>query len=109
MRAAVDDPRHRRFALAYAVGSLVAQALWVAGALRGGPFAVDGAVLPLVAAGLAIAFALWWSYFASLGPGALERNRRAAFAWGYGHYDAPMLRQAVGAPLSRRRDRSRAT
>lgn len=36
LRAAHDDPPHRAFALTYAVGTVVAQALWLAGAVASG-------------------------------------------------------------------------
>jgi low temperature requirement protein LtrA len=36
LRSAYADPPHRAFALTYAVGSVVAQALWVIGAVAGG-------------------------------------------------------------------------
>jgi low temperature requirement protein LtrA len=49
LRAAYDDPRHRGFALTYAAGSSLAQALWLGGALLHGP---PRAVLFALALGL---------------------------------------------------------
>jgi low temperature requirement protein LtrA len=160
VRSGVADRLHRAFALTYAVGSAIAQVLWVFGALlpglgRWGLFAlalmvelatpmlavrrspdrvfhpghiaeryglftiivlgesilavslglreVVGAsalapdALIAVIAVLAIAFALWWLYFDTLGADALVRNRQAAFAWGYGHYAIFAGVAAIGA------------
>lgn len=38
LRSAAADPVHRAFAVTYAAGSALAQALWVLGAVLGGPF-----------------------------------------------------------------------
>lgn len=48
-------------------------------------------------AALLIAFALWWTYFDSVGAEGLTRNRRAAFTWGYGHYFLFAALAAIGA------------
>lgn len=61
---------------------------------------LTGEVLVLVAAGLSIAFAMWWLYFSTLGTAALDRNRRAAFVWGYGHYGLFAALAAVGAGVT---------
>ena len=54
-------------------------------------------VLLAVGCALVIAAALWWAYFAALSTEALERNRAAAFFWGYGHYAIFAAIAAVGA------------
>ncbi|MBL8930567.1 MAG: low temperature requirement protein A [Kineosporiaceae bacterium] len=46
---------------------------------------------------LVIAFALWWLYFDALGREGLQRNRKAAFVWGYGHYLLFAAIAAIGA------------
>lgn len=160
LRAAHDDPAHRRFAQRYAVGTLAAQTLWLAGlltpeparptiwitalavelgtpllAVRASPgrvfhpghiteryglftiivlgetiLAVSIAIRDSLAAeqlagpglltataALLIAFALWWTYFDSVGAEGLTRNRRAAFIWGYGHYVLFAALAAIGA------------
>lgn len=54
-------------------------------------------VLLVVGSALTIAFHLWWLYFDALGAEALERNRAAAFVWGYGHYAIFAAIAAIGA------------
>lgn len=51
----------------------------------------------IVATALVIAFGLWWIYFDALSRDALTRNRKAAFAWGYGHYALFAAVAAIGA------------
>jgi low temperature requirement protein LtrA len=160
LRSAHADRRHRGFALTYALGSVLAQVLWVAGALSPGPArvalfvlalavelvtpvlavrrspdrvfhpahvaeryglftiivlgesilavsvglrevidasALVPAVLVAVVATLVVTFATWWLYFDTLGAQALVRGRRAAFAWGYGHYLVFAATAAIGA------------
>jgi len=63
--------------------------------VEGGLVAAD--VLLAVGCALVIAAALWWAYFAALSTEALERNRAAAFFWGYGHYAIFAAIAAVGA------------
>jgi low temperature requirement protein LtrA len=55
------------------------------------------AVLVAVVATLVVTFATWWLYFDTLGAQALVRGRRAAFAWGYGHYLVFAATAAIGA------------
>lgn len=163
LRSAAADRVHRAFALTYAAGAMVAQILWVAGALAGGEgrvvllsaalvtelatpvlavrrspgrvfhprhiaeryglftiivlgetvlagavgfrqavdsSGVDLAVLLVAGSALVICFAMWWLYFEFLGSDALERNRRAAFLWGYGHYVLFAGMAAVGAGVA---------
>lgn len=160
LRAAHDDPDHRRFAQRYALGTLAAQSLWLAGLLVPAParaaiwtaalavelgtpmlavrvapgrvfhpghiaeryglftiivlgetiLAVSVAIRDSLAvqqlagpglltatAALLIAFALWWTYFDSVGSEGLTRDRRAAFTWGYGHYVLFASLAAIGA------------
>jgi low temperature requirement protein LtrA len=160
LRAAHDDPAHRRFAQRYAIGTLAAQTLWLTGllipaparlaiwtaalavelgtpilAVRAAPgrvfhpghiaeryglftiivlgetilavsvairdsLAIDQLARPgllTALAALLIAFALWWTYFDSVGAEGLSRNRRAAFTWGYGHYLLFAALAAIGA------------
>lgn len=167
LRSAAADPAHRGFALTYAAGSVLAQVLWVVGALpvgaaawpirvlalavelatpmlavrrspgpvfhaghiaeRYGLFtlivlgetllavatglrdAVEGATptgraAVLAASALVIAFTLWWIYFDRLGREGLQRNRRAAFVWGYGHYLLFAAIAAVGAGVQAQLD-----
>lgn len=62
--------------------------------------AVDALLAPglvIASAALFIAFALWWTYFDTVGAEGLTRNRRAAFAWGYGHYFLFAALAAIGA------------
>lgn len=160
LRAAHDDPAHRAFALRYAGGTVLAQALWLGAlavpapgrlavwalalavdlgtpmlAVRAAPgrvfhpehvaeryglftiivlgetilavsvgirdsLAVDQLLaegLLIASAALLMAFALWWTYFDTVGAEGLTRNRRAAFAWGYGHYVLFAALAAIGA------------
>lgn len=64
----------------------------------------DAAGVVIAASALAIAFALWWLYFDTLGREGLERNRRAAFVWGYGHYVIFVSVAAVGAGVQAQLD-----
>lgn len=160
LRSARADRAHRAFALTYALGSVLAQVLWVGGALAPSPLrvvlfvlalavelgtpvlavrrspdrvfhpahiaeryglftiivlgesilaasvglrevidasALAPGVLVAVVATLVVTFATWWLYFDTLGAQALVRNRRAAFAWGYGHYLVFAGTAAIGA------------
>lgn len=56
-------------------------------------------ILGMVAATLIVAFALWWFYFDTLSPEALEGYNFAAFVWGYGHYFVYAAIAAVGVGL----------
>lgn len=53
---------------------------------------------------LVVAFGLWWLYFDTLGREGLERNRRAAFLWGYGHYVIFASVAAIGAGVQAQLD-----
>ncbi|GAA2231833.1 low temperature requirement protein A [Herbiconiux moechotypicola] len=53
----------------------------------------------LAASGLALLFGLWWVYFLQPAHEGLERNRRWAYFWGYGHYLVFAALAAVGAGL----------
>lgn len=162
VRSGIVDPGHRGFAFTYAAGSIIAQVLWLAGALVGAvaglvifvialgvelatPIAAVGRtpdrvfhprhiaeryglftiivlgetilavstglseviedglleadVLLAVFAALLLAAAVWWIYFATLSTDALERNRAAAFGWGYGHYVIFAAVAAMGAGI----------
>ncbi|MEY3074023.1 MAG: hypothetical protein RLZZ554_697 [Actinomycetota bacterium] len=46
---------------------------------------ISAATVIVSASTLVVAFSVWWIYFDTLGRQALERHRRAAFVWGYGH------------------------
>jgi low temperature requirement protein LtrA len=59
--------------------------------------ALDLTVLTVSGSALLITFALWWLYFDTLGREGLERNRRASFVWGYGHYVIYASVAAIGA------------
>lgn len=54
-------------------------------------------VVLVTGSALVVAFAFWWLYFDVLGSEGLTRNRRAAFAWGYGHLAVYAGIAAVGA------------
>lgn len=58
---------------------------------------LDLVTITLCAAALITAFAIWWLYFDTLGREALERHRRAAFIWGYGHALLYASIAAIGA------------
>lgn len=53
----------------------------------------------IVGCALVVAAAVWWAYFGTLGTDALERHRRAAFLWGYGHYVVFAAVAAIGAGI----------
>jgi low temperature requirement protein LtrA len=167
IRAARQDVAHRRFATRYAVGIVVAQAIWLSAlavpaparlgvwalaivvdlltpiwatrvapgrvfhaghiAERYGLFTliVLGETILAVAIGardvidagvlnigtviicgtaLTVAFGIWWLYFDTLGREALERHRRAAFIWGYGHALLYASIAAIGAGVQAQLD-----
>jgi len=56
-------------------------------------------LVPLVAGGLVIVFAMWWLYFDRSDWELLTSLRRAIF-WGYGHYVVFASAAAVGAGLA---------
>lgn len=58
---------------------------------------LDVATVTMCTAALVTAFGVWWLYFDTLGRDALERNRRAAFVWGYGHAILYASIAAIGA------------
>ena len=58
---------------------------------------LDLATVAMCAAALVTAFSVWWLYFDTLGRDALERNRKAAFIWGYGHAILYASIAAIGA------------
>lgn len=51
-------------------------------------------------AGFAILFCLWWLYFNDSIHDLLNKNKKIAFAWGYGHYVIFASAAAVGAALA---------
>lgn len=53
---------------------------------------------------LVVAFGIWWLYFDTLGRQALERHRRAAFIWGYGHALLYAAIAAIGAGVQAQLD-----
>lgn len=53
---------------------------------------------------LTVAFGIWWLYFDTLGRQALERHRRAAFIWGYGHALLYASIAAIGAGVQAQLD-----
>lgn len=171
LRSARDDEVHRRFALTYAAGHVLAQLTWLAAlAVEGGarwagylvalgielatPMsavrrspdrvfhpghiaeryglftlivlgetllavtvglrdAVEGetstaAAVLLTGPVLIIAFGVWWLYFDALGREGLQRNRKAAFVWGYGHYLLFAAVAAIGAGAQAQLDGSAA-
>ena len=58
---------------------------------------IDTATVAICASALVAAFGVWWLYFDTLGRKALERHRRAAFTWGYGHALLYASIAAIGA------------
>lgn len=65
---------------------------------------LEAATIVTCAGGLATAFGIWWLYFDSLGRDALERHRRAAFIWGYGHAALYASIAAIGAGVAAQLD-----
>lgn len=53
----------------------------------------------VIGAGLAMTFALWWTYFLIPSATILAVNRHKAFAWGYGHAFVYAAIAGVGAGL----------
>ncbi|WP_438352947.1 low temperature requirement protein A [Microbacterium sp. CJ88] len=53
----------------------------------------------VIGAGVALTFALWWTYFLLPSGPVLEVARDRAFPWGYGHYFVFAAIAAVGAGL----------
>lgn len=82
--------------------TILAVAVGMRDGVADGSFDAAGAVI--AASALVIAFALWWLYFDTLGREGLERNRRAAFVWGYGHYVIFVSVAAVGAGVQAQLD-----
>jgi low temperature requirement protein LtrA len=53
----------------------------------------------VVVAGIGLAFGLWWTYFLVPSGEVLERHRRRAWVWGYGHILIYAAIAATGAGL----------
>jgi len=53
----------------------------------------------VIGAGIAMSFALWWSYFSLPSAEVLEQHRDRSFVWGYGHAFIFASIAAVGAGL----------
>lgn len=53
----------------------------------------------VIGAGIAMTFALWWTYFLVPSAPVLARHRDRAFVWGYGHALVFLSIAAVGASL----------
>jgi low temperature requirement protein LtrA len=164
LRAALQDPHHRRTALTYAAFIVGAQIGWVVLAVAdlpiaeffaiatvlflielGGPIVAErrssgspwhahhlaeryglltiialgevifgtvasvaalvesqgwsGEAVIVVAAGIGLAFGLWWNYFMLPSGRILSRHRKRAFAWAYGHIVMFATIAATGAGL----------
>jgi len=65
---------------------------------------LDTSTVAVCAAALVAAFSIWWLYFDTLGREALERHRRAAFIWGYGHALLYASIAAIGAGVQAQLD-----
>lgn len=65
---------------------------------------LDSSTVIVCASALATAFAIWWLYFDTLGSNALERHRKAAFIWGYGHALLYAAIAALGAGVAAQLD-----
>lgn len=65
---------------------------------------LDASTVAVCAAALVAAFSIWWLYFDTLGREALERHRRAAFIWGYGHALLYASIAAIGAGVQAQLD-----
>ncbi|WP_370247908.1 low temperature requirement protein A [Nocardioides sp.] len=87
--------RYGLFALIVIGESVLALAVALESAVEGEVPTPD--LVAVVAAGAAVAFAVWWIYFDALGRDGLTRHRRAAFTWGYGHYVLYAAVAAAGA------------
>lgn len=68
---------------------------------RGG---LDVGIVLVCCSALVMCFAIWWLYFDTLGRQALERHRRAAFIWGYGHAVLFAAIAAIGADVQAQLD-----
>lgn len=53
----------------------------------------------VIGAGIAMTFALWWTYFMVPSAPVLEHHRNRSFPWGYGHTLIFMSVAAIGAGL----------
>jgi low temperature requirement protein LtrA len=60
---------------------------------------VSASLLVISAAGLALIFGLWWTYFDRPAADGLRTSPRGAFRWGYGHLIVFASLAAVGAGL----------
>jgi low temperature requirement protein LtrA len=60
---------------------------------------VSGSLLIIAAAGLALIFGLWWTYFDRPAADGLRVSPRGVFRWGYGHLIVFASLAAVGAGL----------
>lgn len=87
--------RYGLFTLIVLGETILAVSIGARDVIAGG--SLDGATITLCAAALITAFAIWWLYFDTLGREALERHRRAAFIWGYGHALLYASIAAIGA------------
>jgi low temperature requirement protein LtrA len=65
---------------------------------------VDVGTVIICITALTVAFGIWWLYFDTLGRQALERHRRAAFIWGYGHALLYAAIAAIGAGVQAQLD-----
>lgn len=87
--------RYGLFTLIVLGETILAVSIGARDVIAGG--SLDGATGTLCSAALITAFAIWWLYFDTLGREALERHRRAAFIWGYGHALLYASIAAIGA------------
>jgi low temperature requirement protein LtrA len=60
---------------------------------------LDRDLIAVAVGGLLLLFALWWTYFLKPAAEQLDRRRRTAYWWGYGHYGIFAGLAAIGAAL----------
>jgi low temperature requirement protein LtrA len=77
--------------------SVLAATMGVAGSLEAN--GVSGGLVVVAMAGLVLLFSLWWLYFLEPAGHALERERRRAYLWGYGHFGMFAALAAIGSGL----------
>lgn len=94
--------RYGLFTLIVLGETILAVSVGARDVIDGGGLDVDTVVI--CASALTVAFGVWWLYFDTLGRQALERHRRAAFVWGYGHALLYASIAAIGAGVQAQLD-----
>lgn len=94
--------RYGLFALIVLGETILSVSMGIRDIIRAGSLNAETVVI--CASALITAFGVWWLYFDTLGRDALERHRKAAFIWGYGHALLYAAIAAIGAGVTAQLD-----